>query len=65
MMTNIVNPAKAIEEKIYLKNKQKLKKIIKQNFNKEKIISKKNKMILKMLNRAIYATKSTTMKISQ
>ena len=40
-------------------------KEIKQNFSKEMIISKKNKMILKMLNRTIYATSSTTMKMSQ
>ena len=42
-----------------------IKKIIKQNFNKKMIILKKNKIILNMLNRAIYATKSTTIKMNQ
>ena len=52
-------------ESLLEEQKEIKQKIIKQNFNKEMIISKKEQMILKMLNRAIYATKSTTMKMSQ
>ena len=50
-----------------LEEQEEIKTIIKQNFNKKMIISKKKKkkMILKMLNHVIYATKSTTMKMSQ
>ena len=43
-----------------LEEEKEIQKIIKQNFNEEMIISKKEKkMILKMLNNVIYATKST------
>ena len=47
-----------------LKEEKEIQKIIKQNFNKKIIISeKRKKMILKMLNHAIYVTKSTRKEI--
>ena len=48
-----------------LEEQKEIKKIIKQNFNKVMIISKKEQNDFKMPNRDIYATKSTTMKMSQ